>query len=255
MNKARIILKHPVTLSCTILAPIEGGHEVSYEDCLGTMLPKFYYPAEPFGGKPARQVPQEAIERVEADEEVIARWERLITLKAAARAYEESIEDLPYHREEGIFTLRDRSDTTVYACTGCGDNVCPAEGVLGELCLSCEQDRRDGRPLENRERRAMQEEWIDVLPTPKLEDCVDFDAFALAKEKPHFLTEENQVGVNCNEEGVYTCGGCQHDVAYHDPKGRCVERECLCRRVEKRPTNGAGFTAAELHAAYARGGR
>ncbi len=89
VNRARVLLNRvvphvPQLLTC--------WHEVSYEDCLGAMLPKFYYPAEPreieirspYGRpagtkrEPSYQIPQDAIEKVGVDDpEVAARWERL----------------------------------------------------------------------------------------------------------------------------------------------------------------------------------
>lgn len=35
---------------------------------------------------------------------------------------------------------RDPTDTAFYPCNACGGNICPAEGVLGNLCPPCEEN-------------------------------------------------------------------------------------------------------------------
>lgn len=107
MNKARITLKHPEIGMVIAVGPhvFDPGAilEVSYEDCLGAMLPKFYYPAEPteleirspYGRpagtkrEPSYQVPADAIESVEVDEDVARGWEGLIAKRGAETLREE----------------------------------------------------------------------------------------------------------------------------------------------------------------------
>jgi len=92
MNKCRIWLNRAVNVG-PHWTPYEHPHgiEVFYEDCLGMMLPKFYWPSD--GTLPVSyQIPPEAIEKVQVDEEVAARWEFLL---ATAEAEESADEDAP----------------------------------------------------------------------------------------------------------------------------------------------------------------
>ncbi len=115
--KARVWLKAPVTFHSIVRSDaltFEPGKilECSFEDCLGTMLSKFYYPAEPAPGKPAYQVPADAIERVEVEEEVARGWEKLAEERAKQEAIcdAETLEglfgDAPEEEHDEIWTLR-----------------------------------------------------------------------------------------------------------------------------------------------------
>lgn len=113
MNKARITLKHAVTLGPHRVSPgaypyVNPPIECSYEDCLGAMLPKFYYPADPaeleirspYGRpagtkrEPSYQVPADAIESVEVEEEVVRRWEKILEDREVARVVEDEKRDV-----------------------------------------------------------------------------------------------------------------------------------------------------------------
>lgn len=95
----------------------------------------------------------------------------------------------------------DKKDTAVRACSGCGGNICSAEGVTGDKCPPCEEDFKAGKakPSEQAEAFARIDESAQCVPPPKYgyrrawwPDCPSSTDPPVKGKTPHLVSRPAQ---------------------------------------------------------------